>query len=67
MPITAKKVPAASELAKTHAGHEKHLCDLVGQRKMGQVATLAKDAKYMCSVCGRAAAKAANLCEPVEL
>jgi len=31
------------------------------------VADLAKDAKYVCNICGRAAAKAANVCEPVEI
>ena len=64
MPVSTKK---ASDLPKTHTGHEKHLCGLVGQRKMSEVAALAKGAKYICNICGRAAAKATNLCEPVEL
>jgi hypothetical protein len=34
---------------------------------MNEVADLAKNAKYMCFVCGRGAAKADNLCEPIEL
>jgi hypothetical protein len=34
---------------------------------MNEVADLAKNAKYVCFVCGRGAAKAENLCEPIEL
>jgi hypothetical protein len=41
------------------------MCELVAKRKMDQVATLAKDAKYICHICGRAAASSSNLCEPV--
>ena len=52
---------------KEHEGHEKHLCDLVIRRKMNTVAELAKDAKYLCHICGRAAAKAENLCEAVAI
>ena len=55
------------QLAKTHSGHAKHLCDLAAKRKMDQVAQLSKGAKYLCHICGRAAAKAANLCEPVQI
>ncbi|NLW50290.1 MAG: hypothetical protein GXY85_05525 [Candidatus Brocadiaceae bacterium] len=54
-------------LFENHTGHSKHLCDLVAKRKMAEVARLSKDAKYVCHICGRAAAKAANLCEPVEI
>lgn len=55
------------ERAQRHQGHERHLCRLVSERRMNEVADLAKNAKYMCFVCGRGAAKAENLCEPVEL
>ena len=55
------------KLSKTHKGHANHMCELVGRREMDKVATLSKGAKYVCHVCGRAAAKAANLCEPVEI
>ena len=62
-----KRVVAEHSLFKQHAGHAKHLCELARARKMDQVATLSKGAKYVCHICGRAAAKAANLCEPVEI
>jgi len=62
-----KMVVREHKLFEKHTGHSKHLCDLVAKRKMAEVARLAKDAKYVCHICGRAAAKAANLCEPVEI
>jgi hypothetical protein len=68
MPRASKKrtVPE-HKLIKTHAGHTQHLCDLVATRKMDRVASLSKGAKYVCHICGRAAAKASNLCEAVEV
>jgi hypothetical protein len=36
--------------------HDQHLCTLADYRQMLTVAKLAKDAKYMCVLCGRAAA-----------
>jgi len=54
-------------LFETHEGHAHHMCDLVAKRKMAEVAQFAKDARYLCHICGRAAAKAENLCEPVEI
>ena len=63
--MAAKK--ADSPLFKKHTGHAKHLCSLVAKRDMGAVAKLARNAKYVCHICGRAAAKAENLCEPVEI
>jgi hypothetical protein len=62
----ARMVPAHA-LYKTHTGHAAHLCDLVAKRKMDKVAQLSKGAKYVCHICGRAAAKAGNLCEPVQI
>jgi hypothetical protein len=62
----ARVVPE-HRLYKTHPGHTNHMCELVSKRKMDDVATLAKGAKYICHICGRAAAKAAHLCEPVEI
>jgi hypothetical protein len=50
-----------------HEGHANHLCELVSKRKMDQVAELAAGAKHICHICGRAAAKPDNLCEPVEI
>ena len=55
------------KLFEEHAGHAQHMCDLVAKRKMAQVAKLAKGANYVCHICGRAAAKGDNLCEPVEI
>ncbi len=63
----AKRTVSQHKLAKAHGGHAQHLCDLVAKRKMDQVAELSAGAKYICNICGRAAAKAANLCEPVEI
>jgi len=57
----------AQNLPEQHMGHEQHLCELVSKRRMAEVARLAKDAKYICHICGRASADASNLCEPVEL
>jgi hypothetical protein len=54
-------------LYERHAGHANHLCDLVAKRQMAKVGRLSKGAKYVCHICGRAAAKAASLCEPVAL
>ena len=67
MPKVAKRTVEAHKLTKSHTGHSQHLCDLVANRKMDRVAELAKGAKYVCDICGRAAAKAANLCEAVEI
>jgi len=60
-----KMVCPEHKLCSTHAGHGKHLCELVAKRRMAQVAKLSSGAKYLCNVCGRAAARADNLCEPV--
>ena len=61
------RVVATHGLCKQHKGHTNHLCELTAARKMDRVASLSKGAKYVCHICGRAAAKAANLCEPVEI
>ncbi|UCD59194.1 MAG: hypothetical protein JSV16_03475 [Candidatus Hydrogenedentota bacterium] len=55
------------KLAKIHSGHANHLCELTSKRRMDKVGRLAKNAQYVCHICGRAAARAANLCEPVAL
>lgn len=62
-----KRMVPAHALYKKHTGHAQHLCELVGKRQMDRVAGLSKGAKYVCHICGRAAAKASNLCEPVEI
>ncbi len=53
-------------LSDNHPNHEKHLCSLADKRKMKTVARLAKDAKFMCLICGRAAKNEENLCWPTE-
>jgi len=65
--MAKKRTVPAHKLNTKHPGHAKHLCDLVSRREMNTVATLSKNAKYVCHICGRAAAKRANLCEPVEI
>ena len=67
MAKTMKRTVAEHELAKEHNGHEEHLCELVSKRQMDRVADLAKGAKYVCHICGRAAAKPENVCEAVEI
>jgi len=68
MPRTSsKRIVPEHTLAKSHTGHGSHLCELVAKRKMDQVAKLSRGAKYVCNICGRAAAHATNLCEPVEI
>ncbi len=62
-----KMVAREHQLFEQHKGHSQHMCDLVAKRKMAQVARLARGAKYMCHICGRAAGKASNLCEPIEI
>jgi hypothetical protein len=62
-----KLVVQGHKLFESHTGHSKHLCDLVAKRKMAEVARLSRGARYVCHICGRAAAKASNLCEPVEI
>ena len=49
-----------------HPNHDQHLCSIVAKRKMKTAARLAKDAKYICLICGRSANKDTNLCWPVE-
>jgi hypothetical protein len=51
-----------------HLGHSKHLCHLAESgADLDEYKGLVKNAKFVCKVCGRAAAKAENLCEPVAL
>ncbi len=61
-----KRVVPEHALSKRHTGHaNNHLCDLVAKRQMNRVAELSAGAKYVCHICGRAAARAGSLCEPV--
>ena len=54
-------------LADYHPNHDKHLCKMVELRNMKSVGKLAKNARYICFLCGRAAKNKSHLCEPVEL
>lgn len=58
-----------SLLHPPHIGHRNHLCDIAerGEMTLEQVKALVRDPKYVCETCGRAAAKAENLCDPVPL
>jgi hypothetical protein len=62
-----KGVVPEHHLFVTHTGHANHLCELVSKRQMAKVAELSKGAKFVCHICGRAAADSKNLCEPVEI
>ena len=59
-----KPTPRAKRLTKC-VGHANHMCELANRREMGKVARYAKGAVHVCYICGRAAVKPANLCEPV--
>ena len=51
-----------------HPGHEKHLCKMVEDKGVtDEIKALIKNPKYVCSCCGRAAAKQENLCSPEPL
>ena len=45
----------------------KKACKLFAKGKLARLGDLARDAKFICEKCGRAAAKAANLCKPREI
>ena len=50
-------------------GHEKHLCKMVvgDQVDIETIKPLVRNPKFICNTCGRAAAKAENLCNPIPL
>jgi len=57
-----------------HAHHEDNhgdkLCAMTccpGKIRLSELKPLVKDAKFICSECGRTAAKAVNLCSPKKL
>jgi len=62
-----KKSMQEFELSDLHPDHEKHLCHITSLRNMKTVGQLAKNAQYLCIVCGRAAKSPLNLCEPGEI
>ena len=62
-----KEIVKPYELLDFHPDHEKHLCHITSLRNMKTVGALAKDAQYLCVICGRAAKQATNLCEPAKI
>lgn len=50
-----------------HPNHDLHMCSIVRVRNMKTLAEFARDAKYICFICGRAAKKKEHLCEPVAI
>ncbi|MDP8257226.1 MAG: hypothetical protein P9M14_15885 [Candidatus Alcyoniella australis] len=64
---STKGVVPEHKLFDKHAHHANHLCELTRKREMAKVAKFSKGAKYVCHICGRASAKAGNLCEPIEI
>ena len=67
MAKSQKMVSPEHKLSEKHPGHGGHLCELVAKRRMAKVAEAARGAKYLCHICGRAAAKKSSLCEGVEI
>ena len=70
--VKAKIIKARIHKAKMpHDWHEIHLCYLANigyqQQDSNEYKSLVRNAKYMCSHCGRAAAEKINLCRPVKL
>jgi len=59
------------EVEMPHPNHDLHLCWLTNmayhRQKSAEYNKLVRDGKYVCSGCGRVAANADNLCDPVEL
>ena len=62
-----KDIDYKISLCDYHPNHDLHMCRIVSLRNMKTVAELAKDAKYICFICGRAAKKKEHLCEPVAI
>jgi hypothetical protein len=52
-----------------HVGHRLHLCELAaeGRVTLEEIKSMAKNAKFICKSCGRAAAEEIHLCDPVPL
>ena len=54
-----------------HVGHDRHLCYLqnVGFQLQNpeEYKALVRNGKFVCSACGRVAAKKKNLCRPEDL
>jgi len=53
---------------KPHKMHDQHLCNIIQSGVgMEQWRGLVTNAQYFCRQCGRAAAKAENVCDPVPI
>jgi hypothetical protein len=65
--VEKKEATTELELVDFHPDHEKHLCHITSLRNMKTVGQLAKEAQYVCAICGRAAKHAVNLCEPAKI
>ena len=52
-----------------HIGHLHHLCHYAasGDLTLDEMKKLAKDPKFICKICGRAAAEEDDLCQPEPL
>jgi hypothetical protein len=51
-----------------HANHDQHLCSIVAQGPpIDTYRALVKSGRYVCRQCGRVAANAENLCDPLDL
>lgn len=63
--------PLDLEIVKPHPGHEAHLCMAANigfvEHNLEEYKKYVRGPKFVCKKCGRAAAKAENLCQPVEL
>lgn len=75
MATTKKKAPtkkkvAAKPAAAVHCHCDDKLCAMACctcRTDVKALRPLVKNAKFICGECGRAAAKAANLCQPIRL
>lgn len=68
MATTRKKAPAKADAAHCHCDDK--LCAMACcqcRTDVKELRPLVKNAKFICGECGRAAVKAANLCQPVRL
>lgn len=64
----AEWFPLPQALTEPHAGHEAHLCmaENVGfvKNNLEEYKKYIRNPRFVCKKCGRAAARAENLCSP---
>jgi hypothetical protein len=67
----AEWFPLPQPLTEPHKGHEAHLCmaENVGfvRDNLESYKNFVRNAQFVCKKCGRAAARAENLCQPDNL